>query len=184
MSRQFHFKCDRCGEAELSTDPNQMIAVSIGSGAHSSNTICARCMPALAEFLPGADRSIEGLGRYASYERTVQFSSSPMRVQPEGIIDVIENPGSFRPGCLLIQDAANWEVLGLQIGNRSQMAHGTWIEGKSISEDGVKLFTEPCEDHMDLVLRVKYVGKNPEGAVFVAKIEGKSPGFPPKGAAS
>lgn len=102
----------------------------------------------------------------------------PMKVVPGKIFDVIARPMflAFQPEDIAIHnDRARWRVHDILVGNVSQFASKRGpAAGTEFGPGGIleHLRLETARTAMDLVLRVEYIGPEPEGEVFEATIVG------------
>jgi hypothetical protein len=154
--------------------------------------ICDRCIVALADFLPGVAR--ENIGAFATHESSIGLDSGEriMRGQTVEITTRVET--TFGPRRFEIENAANWLVIDVIVGNRSQVKpRNAWpkklrkedtsgVPGAVFVEESVNFTFETVPPDCDLRLQVAYVGENPEGAQFVCKVHGLAAGFAPEAA--
>ena len=68
----------------------------------------------------------------------------------------------------------DWVIVDILIGGRSQFAQAGEIPGDAFAMSAFDSFLsfETCQTAMDIEFRVRYVGDNPEGATFEAKMIG------------
>jgi hypothetical protein len=109
---------------------------------------------------------------------------TPRKIKPVRnggeIFDVVIRPQclAFRPEDLAIKgDPSYWMVHDIKVGNRSQFVDRRGpAPGKEFGPGGIleHLRLETVQTAMDLMVRVEYVGPDPEGAVFEATMVGTS----------
>jgi len=148
--------------------------------------VCPGCLPALADFLPGVPR--ETIAAFALHERAINISvADGSRIVGGGTISE-EMTTTFHPRRIEIENASQWMIEEFAIESTSQLGGplargGTAPRTDIPGEDFVKMMPEmtgigTAIPGAVIIFRVRYVGGNPEGGVWRAKLHGRAVGFP------
>jgi hypothetical protein len=193
MSRDLQFRCDRCNRQEIVTDQDPpWVGLKLESRGFIVPDIhvCPGCLSALADFLPGVPR--ETIAAFAQHDRAIDISVAAGHAAPARIVGVgtvsEEMTTTFHPRRIEIENASQWIIEEFAIESTSQLggplrrgglAPRTDIPG----EDFVKMLPEmtgigTAFPGAVIIFRVRYVGGNPEGGVWRAKLHGRAVGFP------
>ncbi len=153
-------------------------------------------------FMPGATDTVYGsmMDRLRSHVHVTPMEAAPTaevlfksarpvprntHVLPDElhVTRVIARPDAigmiaFKPEriSILCAQPADWIVSDILIGNRTQFASSGDLPGDMFAVDAIDTFLsfETCQTAMAIEFRVVYIGPNPEGAVFEAKMTGKA----------
>jgi hypothetical protein len=188
MSTSTKIMCDRCGEEGAA------IALLISDGdpgvTISDLHVCRACAAPLADFFLRVPRDVfAGLSRYEDeiLVRSAQRAMPPPKDAPpntilRSTIEIDVRPQTaFKTRHIDIERPQDWVLNHVVIGNRSQFNQSGDVPAESLaSSTGMPIDFEPCSVGMKFQICATYVGSNPEGAHFVAKLIGTSVGFPPK----
>ncbi len=103
--------------------------------------------------------------------------SSGVHVLPNQSAQVTSRPvrHTFRPERLVIQGGKDWIVNEIKTGNRSQFLQSGDVPGAAFDATvNTALRMESVSPMTDFVVVVTYVGKNPDGAPFLAAVVGEA----------
>jgi len=99
-----------------------------------------------------------------------------LRIAPGKSFAVVARPqaAAFRvEEIVIIGDPDAWMIEDIKVGHRSQFVQAGDIPGSVFArgvDNGLRLDT--CQTAMDFTIVAKYIGKNPEGEIFEAKVTG------------
>ena len=124
-----------------------------------------------------------GAGQFGAGDEVLFKSARPVKPTPcdsdeYRAIRVISRPEAvaFRPEQLHITSPhpEHFNIVDVLIGNRTQFAQSGEIPGDMFAISAIDTFLsfETVQTAMDIEIRVRYVGPNPEGEVFEAKMIG------------
>jgi hypothetical protein len=211
MSNIFTRQCNKCGNTTtdnaIAMDWPEVRIMTAHEHLEPAQHLCTDCLPALAAIFPDA-----GIEKLARHEMTIKVRET-QRVLPDGEmrISVVSKPMSaaelamasnarvasnrnsnvpsvewFQTTKLVILGAAmDWLIRDIRVGNRSQFAQAGDVPGDMFAEGNqtTEIELEKWRPNMTFEIYVKYIGKNPEGALFACDVTGIAPGFAPKIAA-
>ena len=195
MSKNTQLKCDRCNRQAIVThkDP-PWVGLKLESYGFSVPDIhvCPDCLPVLADFLPGVPRTT--IAAFAQHDRAIDISvADGSRIVGDGTISE-EMTTTFRPRRIEIENASQWMIEEFAIESTSQLGGplargGTAPRTDIPGEDFVKMMPEmtgigTASPGAAIIFRVRYVGGNPEGGMWRAKLHGRAVGFPEEGPAA
>jgi len=136
----------------------------------------------LAELLYTLDEFTHGEYDSRPSRQTIPISSGGQAVLPDQSVQLTVRPQAlaFRPERFFISaagtpgGAADWIVEEIRIGNRSQFAQAAAVPGDMFSSAAIDAYVsfETCQTAMDITVVVRYVGTNPEGAIFYGAFVG------------
>jgi len=192
MSRDLQFRCDRCNRQAIVThkDP-PWVGLKLESHGFIVPDIhvCPDCLPALADFLPGVPRTT--IAAFAQHDRAIDISVAPGHSSVPWIVGAAtiseEMKTTFQPRRIEIENASQWMIEEFAIESTSQLGGplargGTAPRTDIPGEDFVKMMPEmtgigTASVGAVIIFRVRYVGGNPEGGVWRAKLHGRAAGF-------
>lgn len=196
MSTKHLTSCDHCKRpAPIDEGPDSKghlefatwVQLTISSRGYAIEGVhlCDRCLVALADFLPGVER--ETLGAFATHESSIALNSGD-RITRGKTVEITERlETTFGPRRFEIENAANWMVIDVIVGNRSQVKSRKWLKrskedtsgvpGAVFVEESVNFVFETVPPDCDFRIQVQYVGEDPRGALFVCKVHGLAAGF-------
>lgn len=169
------------------------VALRLDSGGFAVPDIhvCPGCLPALADFLPGVPR--DAIGAFAQHDLTIDISAGAGHASVPRIAGTAtiteEMKTTFQPRRIEIENASHWMIEEFSIADRLQVTKGWNKTGQEIpGEDFVRLMQATAYSAASpgeiISFRVRYVGGNPEGGVWRAKLHGRAAGFPDGGTAA
>ena len=187
MSVENKMTCDHCGATPLERIEGPWPTIEVESqpaktfGLH----VCPACVPALATFFQQVPREV--FAGHAVHEAIVEFCAT-QRCEPKNTVKLtmfVETV--FKPRRFELQNAADWFINEIMIGNQPQFSgpSGKKIEGipgdvfGSGAIDALIKF-ETVHPRMDFQISAMYIGTNPEGALFMCKAHGIAAGFSPE----
>lgn len=154
------------------------LAVRNGNVVVADLHICQSCIPHLASFLPGVDRS--RFAQLATYDDEIGMRSKE-RVLPGHTVKMTANlVAEFEVNRVILPERSEeWAINDIVVGFRSQFAQGGDVPGDMFKEnvDGMHLSFDACSPKRPLTIIATYIGKNPEGAIFMAIAHGRARGF-------
>lgn len=162
--------------------------------------VCPTCIRALADFLPGVPREV--IAAFAQHDRTIEISVAPASsgARIVGTVTIEEvMVTTFRPQRIEIENASQWVIEEYSIvsgddisgnGSRSPIAPFNRADVREYpGAEFVAMMNASGPQVIAgvgtaLLFRVRYVGGNPEGGVWKAKLFGRAAGFAEEGAAA
>lgn len=99
-----------------------------------------------------------------------------LKIEPGKMIEIIQRQQNvaFRPERIVIDNAKDWMVHDIKVGNRSQFSQRGDVPGEvfAANAQGTEFSFETVQTAMDFAITVSYRGPNTEGDFFSAAVIG------------